>query len=323
VRNYRAGDLERRYAALGIEEDFFVNYGFLPRAHHALMHPRTPRTEWTPARWAQARAVLAFIIERGVVHPREVDAHFAHGKAVNWFGGASNASTQLLDAMHYRGLLRVARREGGTRLYAASDASATMPPQGHEALRDGAAAAAADTRMDALVDLAVHKYAPLPAASLGRLMSLLCGGVPQWAGLRAAALARARQRLAHAQVDGTDWYWPAGEKPESARWHAPDEVRLLTPFDPLVWDRRRFEMFWGWAYRFEAYTPASKRKLGYYALPLLWHERVIGWGNVSVVDGALAATFGHVSGHAPRDAAFRAGLDAELDRMRGFLALDV
>ena len=36
-------------------------------------------------------------------------------------------------------------------------------------------------------------------------------------------------------------------------------MRLLTPFDPVVWDRRRFELFWGWAYRFEAYTPLPKR----------------------------------------------------------------
>lgn len=43
VKDYRAGDLERRYPTLPVEEDFFVNYGFLPRAHHALMHPRTPR----------------------------------------------------------------------------------------------------------------------------------------------------------------------------------------------------------------------------------------------------------------------------------------
>jgi uncharacterized protein YcaQ len=117
VAGYRAGDLERRYPKLPLEEDFFVNYGYLPRAHHQLMHPRTPRTVWTPARAGQAAAVLAFIRERGAAHPREVDAHFAHGKVTNWFGGSSNASTQLLDVMHYRGLLRVARREGGTRVY--------------------------------------------------------------------------------------------------------------------------------------------------------------------------------------------------------------
>ena len=116
VRDYRAGDLERRYARLGIEEDFFVNYGFLPQRHQALMHPRTARRVWPAARAMQAEAVLAFIRERGSVHPREVDAHFAHGKARNWFGGSSNASTQLLDEMHYRGLIRVVRREGGTRV---------------------------------------------------------------------------------------------------------------------------------------------------------------------------------------------------------------
>ena len=54
------------------------------------------------------------------------------------------------------------------------------------------------------------------------------------------------------------------------------EVRLLAPFDPIVWDRRRFELLWSWPYRFEAYTPVAKRRWGYYALPLLWRESVIG-----------------------------------------------
>ena len=311
VNGYRAGDLERRYEELGVEEDFFVNYGFLPRAHHALMHPRTPRAAWTPARWQQAQAVLAFVTERGVVHPREVAAHFAHGKATNWFGGASNASNQLLDDMHYRGLLRVARREGGTRLYAARAGADAVPD-----------AATASARMDALVDLVVQKYAPLPSASLGQLVSLLCGGAPQWAGQRAAALARAKPRLAHAKLGGVDWYWPAADKPAAARWRTEGGVRLLTPFDPLVWDRRRFELFWGWAYRFEAYTPAPKRKLGYYAMPLLFGAQVIGWGNLSVAGGALACEFGYVSGKAPRDRDFRLGLADELDRMRAFLGLE-
>ncbi|MEG1682017.1 MAG: crosslink repair DNA glycosylase YcaQ family protein, partial [Stenotrophomonas sp.] len=56
VVSYRAGELERRYPRLPLEEDFFVNYGFLPRGHHALMHPRQARMEWTPARWKQAQA---------------------------------------------------------------------------------------------------------------------------------------------------------------------------------------------------------------------------------------------------------------------------
>src|SRR5213080_2425062 len=55
VRNYRAGDLERRYPRLPIEEDFFVNYGFLPRRLQALMHPRRVPATWTPATRRHAR----------------------------------------------------------------------------------------------------------------------------------------------------------------------------------------------------------------------------------------------------------------------------
>jgi len=311
VAGYRAGDLERRYPRLALEEDFFVNYGFLPRAHSALMHPRTPRVAWTARRRRQAEAVRAFVQERGAVHPREVDAHFAHGKARNWFGGSSNASTQLLDEMHYRGWLRVVRRDGGTRVYALREGPAARPE-----------GAAADARMDALVDLMVGKYAPLPGASLGHLSSLLCGGAPQWAGRRAAALARAKARLGHARLDGVDWYWPAAEDPASRRWRPDAGVRLLTPFDPIVHDRRRFELFWGWPYRFEAYTPAPKRKLGYYALPLLWHDRVIGWGNLALADGALHCAFGYRAGAEPGAPEFRSELEAELARMRSFLGLE-
>ena len=119
-----------------------------------------------------------------------------------------------------------------------------------------------------------------------------------------------------------DWLWPANEGAQSRRWKPDEQARLLTPFDPVVWDRRRFELFWGWAYRFEAYTPAPKRKLGYYALPLLWGEQVIGWGNLSVAGGELACEFGYVSGKAPRDRDFRVGLADELDRMRAFLGLE-
>ena len=62
-----------------------------------------------------------------------------------------------------------------------------------------------------------------------------------------------------------------------------------------------------------------KRKLGYYALPLLWREELIGWGNLAQVDGALKSDFGFVSGKLPRAPAFRRELEAEPNRIRGFL----
>jgi uncharacterized protein len=313
VKGYRAGDLERRYSALGVEEDFFVNYGFLPRSTQALMHPRTPRLAWPKARLAQAEAILAFVQQRGTVHPREVDAHFAHGRVNNWFGGTTNASTQLLDGMHFRGMLRIAGRVSGVRTYAVA---AELP-------QTCAGAAEAVDALDALVDVIVHKYAPLPERSLRELISMLRGGAPQWDALRPAAFARAKVRLPSAEVDGTTWYWPPGESPTARRHASAQEgtVRLLAPFDPLVWDRRRFELLWGWAYRFEAYTPAAKRIRGYYALPLLWRDQIIGWGNLSVNGGALHTELGYVAGQAPRDKAFRVALAHELGRMESFLNL--
>ncbi|MBS7806795.1 crosslink repair DNA glycosylase YcaQ family protein [Variovorax sp. PCZ-1] len=312
VKDYAAGDLEQRYAKLGIEEDFFMNYGFLPRSTQALMHPRVARMVWPKAKLAQAEAVLDFVRERGVVHPKEVDAHFAHGRVRNWFGGSSNASTQLLDGMHYRGMLRVAGRASGTRLYCVAE----HLPQ--ECADPGQA-------LDALLDVIVHKYAPLPERSLRDLVSLLLrGGVPQWNSLRSDALARAKERLPSMELEGNRWYWPEGESPAAKRYsiEPTDTVHLLAPFDPVVWDRRRFELFWGWAYRFEAYTPAPKRIRGYYALPLLWRGQVIGWGNLSVNDGKLQAELGYVTGQAPKDKAYRQALAQELASMESFLLLN-
>ena len=313
VRDYRAGDLERRYASLGVVEDFFVNYGYVTHAVHELMHPRpdvaVPAAgigPWSKERLKRARLLLRFVRERGEVHPREVDQHFSHGKVVNYWGGSSNATTQLLDAMHYRGLLRVARREGGVRIYAVREP--TREPRDAAELR---------ARLDALVDVIVGIYAPLPAKSLAYSASRLRYATPQWQHERKSTLARAKERLGHARIDGVEWYWPAGVDPRAA---APEErVRLFTPFDPVVQDRARFETLWGWTYRFEAYTPAPKRKLGYYALPLLWRDRVIGWANVTTREGDLVSELGYVASRPPRERAFTRELEAELERMRAFL----
>jgi uncharacterized protein len=310
VKNYAVGDLERRYTKLGIEEDFFVNYGFMARQLQALMHPRVARRSWTKLQTTQAQAIHAFVQERGVVHPREVDAHFAHGRVRNWFGGSSNASTQLLDGMHYRGMLRVAGRVSGIRTYAVA---AHLPMK----CEDPAQA------LDALIDAIVHQYAPLPERSLRELIGLLRGGVPQWDALRAAALMRAKERLPSVALEGMKWYWPQGESPAAKRYWpgSADKVSLLAPFDPVVWDRRRFEIFWGWAYRFEAYTPAPKRIRGYYALPLLWQNHIIGWGNLAVKEGKLHSQIGYVAGQAPKGSAFAHALAQELGRLEAFLLL--
>jgi hypothetical protein len=307
VEGYRAGDLEREYSTLPVEEDVFLNYGFVTRSLQALMHPRTGWSRWPTARSRRAKAVLAFVTDRTAVHPREVESHFSHGTVTNYWGGTSHATTHLLDLLHYQGKLRVARRERGIRIYEIHQ-HGSGPPNRIER----------QARIDALVDAAVRIYEPLPAASLSFVVGGLRYAVPQWRNELSAALTRARLRLAHARIDGVDWYWTADSRISGEA--TPTAVRFLAPFDPVVWDRRRFEMLWGWAYRFEAYTPKSKRKLGYYALPLLWRDRIVGWTNVSVVDGVMHTDIGYVSSR-PRERAFKPELDAEVERMRAFLSV--
>jgi uncharacterized protein len=313
VKGYCVSDLERRYTKLGVEEDFFVNYGFVTRELQALMHPRSESgvpaagcLPWPTARRKKAQMVLNFVREQGVVHPQEVDKHFSHGKVTNYWGGQSKATTHLLDAMHYQGLLRVVRREAGIRLYAAHEHAAAILDESER-----------QRRLDALADVVIGIYAPMPLLSLRFVLRRLRYAAPQWEDEIADAIQRARERLAHEKVDGADWYWPAewktGGEPD-------DAVRLLTPFDPVVWDRWRFEMLWGWTYRFEAYTPAAKRLRGYYAMPMLWRDRVIGWGNLAARDGSLIADFGYVASP-PLNPVFRSELERELERLRSFLRM--
>lgn len=310
VKDYRAGDLERRYTRLDIEEDFFVNYGYVTRALQALMHPRSNPRLPALRQKKKAKLLLEFIHQRGEAHPREVDEHFAHGRVTNYWGGSSNATTHLLDAMHYAGLLRIARREKGIRIYA---------PHRHEPVPRTAAERRA--RIDALVDVLVRIYAPLPGASLSFYLRRLQYAAPQWQKELPSALQRAKQRLSHARVENVDWYWPADEQVEGHETH--ETVKLMAPFDPLVHDRARFERLWGWTYRFEAYTPAPKRKLGYYAMPLLWRDRMIGWANLSVNSSELRAELGYVELRPPSEPAFKRELEAELSRMRQFLRLPI
>lgn len=306
VAGYRAGDLERHYARLGIEEDFFINYGFMTPQFRALLHPRSGLKAMSRTHARLAEQILQLVVSRGTVHPREVEKQLGSGTTINWWGSASNTTTRLLDQLHFRGLLRVAGRDAGIRLYAPGGA---LPARERGDL----------SSLDALIDVAVRKYAPLPAASLTPLIGRLRYGTPQWRASIKAAVQRAKQRLTSEHIDGVDWFWPADEQLPRPTREPEERVRLLAPFDPVVWDRRRFELFWGWQYRFEAYTPAHQRKLGYYALPLLWRDQIIGWGNLSVADGRLSASLGYVAGKAPSARAFKLALEQELGDFERFL----
>src|SRR5580692_6667824 len=324
VQNYRVGELERRYPRLAIEEGFFINYGFLPSKTHSLLHPRgAPRAAWDT--WdakMQARAdeVLAFVRQHGPTNAKDVQANFDHGHMKRW-GADLNVSNHLLEGLHFRGLLRVARREGGTRVYRTIEHSPSdaWPGDSPDAW-PGDSPDARLMRASHLLDMAVRLYAPIPAASLVYVSRLLSNGVPHLATEVRQLLEHAKSRYAHAEIDGRLWFWPQGENPAASRHQVDDRLRFLAPFDPVVWDRRRFQLFWNWEYKLEAYVPAHKRRFGHYAMPMLWGEQMLGWANLKVVDGRLQHELGF-AGLRPRGSAFRRALDEALQQMQEFLEL--
>ena len=206
VQNYRAGELERRYPDLAIEEAFFINYGFLPRETLALLHPcGTPRAwdAWDAKMQARGREVLGFVRQNGHTSAKDVQAQFNHGRIKRW-GADLNVSNHLLEGLHYRGLLRVTRRAAGTRVYQAVE---------HPPLDDSPDARLA--RASQFLDRLVKLYAPLPATSLGYLCTLLRYGVSHLAAEVGQLQQHSKSRYAHAEVDGRLWLWPQNENTRS------------------------------------------------------------------------------------------------------------
>src|SRR5665213_1952693 len=163
---YRAGDLDRQFVRLGIEEDFLYAYGFMPRATHRLIHPRRDVNcaDGTHVPTGLAADVLAFVRERRIVHPRDLHTQFGGERVLNGWGGVSQATTSALKSLHYYGLLRVARRQNGVRVYGIAP---PYPDQLSPA-----------ERLHMLVMLVVQILYPISEASLRGTLYLLTRGAP-------------------------------------------------------------------------------------------------------------------------------------------------
>lgn len=293
VRGYCAGDLERQYARLDIEEDVLYAYGFLPRTIWQLLHPRK-----TGGISRLEKRVLEVVREFGPMHPRDMEGHFGESRVVNAWGGYSKATTHALDALHYRGLLKIARREKGIRIYEAA-------PPAQEPIEPG-------ERLRKLIMVIAGILAPIRE----RMLSSTITRFKHLGDGRAAVRRLLKTGELEAQkIDNVTYLWPDGR---SNHQEVPGTVRFLAPFDPLVWDRLRFEHFWGWRYRFEAYTPVAKRVRGYYAMPLLWRDAVIGWANTGPrKETGVDVQVGFVEKR-PAEREFQLELDAEISRLRIF-----
>ncbi len=209
--------------------------------------------------------------------------------AIDWYWRPTNPVRAILEALAEAGILGISRREGNRRIY---DLTERLFPPDLLARRP----AERDQRRHKL--LSRYRGNGLLGASGEGTLWAGTGAAPLRAELRAELVADGT--LVPVVVDGvrgtryvlgaelpilaaaeaevaTDLAGGAGEGPRIGRpgGHEPG-VAFLAPLDPLAWDRDLLLRLWGFDYRWEVYVPAAKRRWGYYVLPLLYGDRMVG-----------------------------------------------
>jgi len=237
-------------------EACFVPMEDYPLLRHRMEHGnRWKRRELPPEQLARFAEILEQVRERGPVITGEMENA---GKREGWWGW-SHAKIGL-EYQFAHGRLAVRDRKNFARVY--DMAERVFPPEIREAPMLTKADAQRQMVRNSLRALGVATmkdladyYRILKAEVSPRIGELVDSGE--------ASVVR---------VEG--WkepaYLAAGADP-------PGPVAastILSPFDPLVWDRHRTERFFGFHYRIEIYTPAPLRKYGYYVLPFLMNEQI-------------------------------------------------
>lgn len=256
------------------------------------------------------KAVLARFAREGAL-PAAAFATKGEAK-VTWGWGKATVTKAVLEALFFTGHIAVAGRSGNVKTYHLTEA---LYP---------ASLLAKKVRVD---EARRHRV-----LSRHRAVGLLgTSGSPElWLGTgtaveRRAAMARLYEdgALRAVEVEGLPdvRYLPAEDLPildatrRKTRRSKP-KVTLLAPLDPFMWDRHLIERLFGFAYRWEVYTPKAKRKHGYYTLPILFGDALVGRIE-PVMDRAndrLRIDYLSVEpAFSPRTVGFREALDEAID----------
>lgn len=217
-----------------------------------------------PAAWfggvtdAELRGILGRIRRDGALSIRDIDDEVLVEKTHLW--ASRKPSKRVLQHGFYGGQLTVSARAGMLKTYEITERHFGWPPRPR--------AATEGQTLDYLLDRALR------AQGVVSLDSACYMDAPRKKAMAALIEARVRRkRLVPVLIEGAKPHWATPEAlAEPVVEGAP--AHILSPFDPLVIQRARFEQIFGHAHRFEAYVPAAKRRYGYFALPVLVGERV-------------------------------------------------
>ena len=131
----------------------------------------------------------------------------------------------------------------------------------------------------------------------------------------ALAALQARGEIVPVAVEGLGDDWWMLPQDADGEWRG--RTALLSPFDNLLCDRARTEQLFGFSHRLEIYTPKAKRRWGYFVLPILHGDRLIGRADLAIDRrrGRLVAHAVHREPDAPRGKAVARAIRRELERL--------
>ena len=261
-------------------------------------------------------AVGEVVAEHGPLTAREVEVHLPHGAARrsdHWGWNWSAVKTSLESLFATGELTSAARTSQFERRYACTER--VLPP---EVLRRAPGGPDAPDELGSVVELLAVS---LRAHGLGSMRCLADYFRVRGPVVRAALETLEGQGRAE-RVHVRGWDRPVWLDPQARRPRRVEGAALLSPFDSLVWQRERVEQLWDFRYRLEIYVPEHLRVHGYYVLPFLLDEHLVGRVDLKAdrEAGVLRARAVHwepgteVAHAAPR-------LVEELEAMAGWLGL--
>ncbi|MET3963020.1 uncharacterized protein YcaQ [Marmoricola sp. OAE513] len=309
LRRASSGRAQRRLVEYWAHVQAFMPVELWPHMQHRMAQHRAQRGKWGSEGVTEEleTSLVAEIVDRGASTARDLDEGLPRTK--DQWGWNWSATRRTLDYLYAAGELAIAGRNSQFEvLYdlperVLPDAVLVVPvPEPAEAHRELVRRAALSHGVGTEPDLRDY-YRMKPTESQAAVASLVEDGelVPvALEGCRKPAYLHAAARV-----------------PRKVRTRA-----LLSPFDPLVWERTRTELLFGFRYRIEIYVPEAQREFGYYVLPFLLDEAIVARvdlkadrkGRVLLVKAAYAEE------QAPADTADE--LAAELRSLADWLGLD-
>src|SRR5947209_4162554 len=205
--------------------------------------------------------VLGRIRRNGPLTIRDIDDDVLVEKIHEW--ASRKPSKRALQLAFFRGILTVSRREGMLKTYEMMTRHFgwdRLPKPAPESERTAY-----------LLDRALR------AQGIVSLDSICHLDAPRKAAMRKLIGARVhRKELVPVALDGSPHeHWAPPAMLEAPFEPVEDIVHILNPFDPLVIQRKRLALFFGYQHRFEAYVPKDKRVFGYFAQPVLAGDEIV------------------------------------------------